>query len=316
MQNQILFRSPRHRRIVLASAAALPVWAQQASRPLRNPRAPSSAAAAALPGGHHPMATPREGFWGRVNPFAGKKWVKKQTDPINDRLFGAGQLNASNARDIQDVDARAQAGIRKAQTSGRCGQPDRELGQPAGAQRQQHRPAGVGARGPAEHDGERSGPISAGHGPRRSLPRREPGADGRIEGQAGSSWRPASPATKATFWKWKRTRRPQAAPAFRSSQRLAEAVKRYLVTEHQIPVYRMHYVALGNAQAPATGDAEQKPERVRVSSVHVRLMENSLAAQAEAHPQKRFCSSWRRAAVNRGSPSPEASAPAPTATPP
>ncbi len=32
-----------------------------------------------------------------------------------------------------------------------------------------------------------------------------------------------------------------------NSERLAEAVKRYLVTEHQIPVYRMHSVALGNA---------------------------------------------------------------------
>ena len=70
-----------------------------------------------------------------------------------------------------------------------------------------------------------------------------------------------------------------------NSQRLAEAVERYLVTEHQIPVYRMHYVALGNAQAPAAGDEEQKPERVRTSSVHVRLMENSLAAQAETNPQ-------------------------------
>ena len=31
-----------------------------------------------------------------------------------------------------------------------------------------------------------------------------------------------------------------------SSERLAESVERYLVTEHQIPVYRMHFVALGN----------------------------------------------------------------------
>ena len=35
-----------------------------------------------------------------------------------------------------------------------------------------------------------------------------------------------------------------------NSERLAEAVKRYLVTEHQIPVYRMHSVALGNARWP------------------------------------------------------------------
>ena len=71
-----------------------------------------------------------------------------------------------------------------------------------------------------------------------------------------------------------------------SSQRLAEAVERYLVTEHEIPVYRMHFVALGNAQsADASQDPDAKPERVRISSVHIRLMENSLAAQGAAPPQ-------------------------------
>ena len=74
------------------------------------------------------------------------------------------------------------------------------------------------------------------------------------------------------------------------SARLAEAVERYLVTEHQIPVYRMHYVALGNAKVADTSDAtsgeaattDNKP--VRHSSVHIRLMENSLAAQDSASP--------------------------------
>jgi len=73
-----------------------------------------------------------------------------------------------------------------------------------------------------------------------------------------------------------------------NSERLAEAVKRYLVSEHQIPVYRMHSVALGNETEMAsnnTGDQDQKPERVRYSSVHLRLMENSLAARADASPQ-------------------------------
>ncbi|MGB6690307.1 MAG: OmpA family protein, partial [Terracidiphilus sp.] len=70
-----------------------------------------------------------------------------------------------------------------------------------------------------------------------------------------------------------------------SSERLAEAVKRYLVTEHQIPVYRMHAVALGNAvdQANATDD-NGKPARIRTSSVSIRLMENSLAAQDATSP--------------------------------
>ena len=65
----------------------------------------------------HPLSQPKEGFWGRVNPFASKKWVRRQTDPINDRLTELDDVNARNARDIKDVDARAQAGIQKAQGS-------------------------------------------------------------------------------------------------------------------------------------------------------------------------------------------------------
>jgi hypothetical protein len=70
-----------------------------------------------------------------------------------------------------------------------------------------------------------------------------------------------------------------------SSERLNDAVERYLVEEHQIPIYRMHAVALGNVQASTSDDQDSKPERVRTSTVHIRLMENSLAAQASASPQ-------------------------------
>ena len=48
-----------------------------------------------------------------------------------------------------------------------------------------------------------------------------------------------------------------------SSERLAEAVKRYLVTEHQIPVYRLHTVALGNAPvaSPDANEEETQPSQ-------------------------------------------------------
>ena len=67
-----------------------------------------------------------------------------------------------------------------------------------------------------------------------------------------------------------------------NSGRLAEAVKRYLVTEHEIPVFRLHSVALGNAISGNGGGAQP----VKTSSVHVRLMENSLAAQGAAPSQE------------------------------
>ena len=47
--------------------------------------------------------------------MARKKWVNRQVNPIKDRLNELDQVSATNARDIKDVDARAQAGISKAQ---------------------------------------------------------------------------------------------------------------------------------------------------------------------------------------------------------
>src|ERR1700759_3631817 len=35
-----------------------------------------------------------EGFWGHLNPFARKKWVNRQTQPIRDRLNELDQLSS------------------------------------------------------------------------------------------------------------------------------------------------------------------------------------------------------------------------------
>ena len=59
----------------------------------------------------------KEGFWGRVNPFARKKWGKKQTDAINDRLSELDDVNAKNGNDIRDLDSRSRAGISRAQAA-------------------------------------------------------------------------------------------------------------------------------------------------------------------------------------------------------
>src|ERR1700678_1063413 len=101
--------------LLLASAIGIPALAQDAqttATPLTTPPSTAQQTTAS------PSITPgKEGFWGRVNPWARKKWVKKQTDPINDRLTELDALNAKNSKDIQDVDSRAQAGIRQAQSA-------------------------------------------------------------------------------------------------------------------------------------------------------------------------------------------------------
>ena len=102
---------------MLASAIGLPVYAQQAQSTGDSQSTPPAAAQQQPSPEAQPLTQPREGFWGRVNPFARKKWVKKQLDPINDRLSELDEVNARNARDIKDVDARAQAGIHQAQST-------------------------------------------------------------------------------------------------------------------------------------------------------------------------------------------------------
>jgi len=280
------FSFPRHFAVVaLASAMAIPVWAQQAQpSDVDSQNAPSSAAQQPSPTFDHPMSQPKEGFWGRVNPFASKKWVKRQTDPINDRLSELDDVNARNARDIKDVDARSQAGILKAQ-----GQAD-AANQTADTANTQALNANNTAQQASGHVDQLNTTVNG-------LDQYQQTSDLEIKFRAGSPALTADARAQLDQLAATVTGRegyilemeahsPAAGSAgIQNSQRLAEAVQRYLVTQHQIPVYRMHYVALGNAQAPATGDQDQKPERVRTSSVHVMLMENSLAAQAEASPQ-------------------------------
>ena len=101
--------------IVLASAIAVPAIGQQT--PSDTPPSATSAQTTPSASVTKPVPEAREGFWGHVNPFARKKWVQKQTDPINNRLSELDEVNAKNASDIKDVDDRAQAGINKAQTA-------------------------------------------------------------------------------------------------------------------------------------------------------------------------------------------------------
>src|ERR1035441_2632893 len=53
----------------------------------------------------------RQGFWGTINPFARKQYVRRRLSPIRNRVNELDDLTAANAKAIKDVDARAQEGI-------------------------------------------------------------------------------------------------------------------------------------------------------------------------------------------------------------
>jgi outer membrane protein OmpA-like peptidoglycan-associated protein len=279
--------------LVLASAIGIPAWAQQ-SQPASDSSQPASdssqsAQPSSTPQNYTPAAPyvppAKEGFWGRVNPFARKVWVRKQTDPINNRLSELDEVNAKNARDIQDVDQRAQAGISKAQAA-------------ADAANQTATAAGTQAQNASGIAQNASGHVDRLNTTVNGLDKYKQVTDVDITFRGGSPVLSADAKKQLDdlaagvtgqdgYILEMEARSPHTgSTGISSSQRLAESVERYLLTEHQIPVYRMHFVALGNAQVASadTDNGDNKPKRTP-SEVHIRLMENSLAAQGAAPPQ-------------------------------
>jgi flagellar motor protein MotB len=116
MNSRILLALP------LAAVLAMPAFAQTTSsssssdmqsQPAASQTQATSSADTAT--GKQPLQAPsREGFWGRMNPFARKNYVKRQTEPIRDRVNELDDLTAANSKGIKDTDSRAQAGIKMA----------------------------------------------------------------------------------------------------------------------------------------------------------------------------------------------------------
>ena len=108
--------------LFVASLLSLPALAQQ--QPASSAPSDQSQAAPTQPTNSGDSATgkaplqyeSRQGFWGKVNPFARKKYVQRQTQPIRDRVNELDELTQANSKMIKDVDSRATQGIQMAST--------------------------------------------------------------------------------------------------------------------------------------------------------------------------------------------------------
>ena len=269
---------------VLALSPDAPMYAQSTNPPAQvntgaTSGSPSSASTGSMsPGDNSSYATgkplssqSKEGFWGHMNPFARKKWVKRQIDPVKDRLNELDQLQAKNARDIHDLDERTAAGIHQAQTTADQANQTAKSATKTASQAQQMAQQASGRTDKLNstvanldqyqkvNDTEllfKPGQVALNARAKQALDQ----IAGQLQGQKGYV---------VEIEGYSRVR---GSAGIASSQHMADAVVRYLVTEHQIPVYRIHQLALGNAHiqdgsVPAAGNA------VRVS-----VMQNSLAA--------------------------------------
>jgi outer membrane protein OmpA-like peptidoglycan-associated protein len=265
----------------LAAVLAFPAIAQTTSsssdqtQPATTQQTQSTSSDNSNATGKAPLAAPsREGFWGRVNPFARKNYVKRQTEPIRDRVNELDELTSSNSKAIKDTDARAQQGIKLA--SDKANEADQhalDAGNKATAAQQSAQQVTARVQTvetvvgnidqyKASNQTEirfRPGQTVLSKNAKDALDTMASGVKGQrgyiIEVQGFSSGKGQT--------------------AISNSQKMAESVVRYLVLNHEIPVYRIYLVGMGNAPAPTT-DETAKTKRISGGRVEISLLKNDL----------------------------------------
>jgi|SRR5580658_3547253 outer membrane protein OmpA-like peptidoglycan-associated protein len=271
MNNRLLFALP------LAAVLAFPAVAQTTSssdqsQPAATTTQSTSTDSTTATGKAPLQVQSREGFWGHLNPFARRSYVKRQTEPIRDRVNELDELTAGNSKAIKDTDARAQAGIKLA--SDKADQADQhavDAGNKATAAQQTAQQATTRVQTvetvvsnidqyKAENQTEilfRAGQSILSKSAKDALDTMAESVKGQhgyiIEVQGFSSGRGQIAIT--------------------NSQKMAESVVRYLVLQHEIPVYRIYLVGMGNAP---TADEATKTKRSSGGRVEISLLKNDL----------------------------------------
>ena len=270
----------------LAAVLAFPALAQSSSptnQDQSNPPASSQTSQSdnMNGSGKQPLQAPaREGFWGRVNPFARKSYVKRQTDPIRDRVNELDDLTAANGKAIKDTDARAQAGIKLA--SDKANEADQhavDAGNKATMAQQSAQQAttriqtvetvvGNIDQYKASNQTEirfKPGQTVLSKNAKDALDEMANGVKGQrgyiIEVQGFSSGKGQIAIT--------------------NSQKMAESVVRYMVLNSEIPVYRIYLVGMGNAPVASTDD-NGKTKHMSGGRVEISLLKNDLEQLASS----------------------------------
>jgi outer membrane protein OmpA-like peptidoglycan-associated protein len=216
----------------------------------------------------------REGFWGKVNPFARKKYVQRQLSPIRNRVNELDDLTAENARQIKDVDARAQEGIRQADA--KASQADQHAVE-AGSRAQQANQTAV----------EASNRLTTVQNVVGNIDQYQPATQTEIRFRSGST--ALGPKSKEALDDMTANLKDQkgyiievqgfSPSGVQASQAMANSVVRYLVEKNNVPVYRIFVMGMGNAKIQTTDGSAKTAHGNRVE---ISLMKNNVDQLASA----------------------------------
>jgi outer membrane protein OmpA-like peptidoglycan-associated protein len=223
-----------------------------------------------------------EGFWGKINPFARKKYVQRQTQPIRDRVNELDELTAANSRMIKDVDSRAQQGIQMA--SNKANEADQhavDAGNKATVAQDTANKANTRL---TTVEGVVSN-IDQYKATNQTEIRFRPGQNVLSQNAKTALDQMADPlkGQHGYIVEVQGFSSGKGQTAIATSRRMADAVVRYLVDNHDIPVYRIYGLGMGNAPVPSSAEEQgSKPKRMSGGRVEVSLLKNDLEQLASS----------------------------------
>ena len=277
MKNRIMLA------LLLAGMLALPAIAQQdSSNSQGQPAAQNAPVAQSAPAAQPTAATGKEplqpqtneGFWGHLNPFARKKYVQRQTQPIRDRVNELDELTSANTKMIKDTDERAQQGIQLA--SAKANEADQhaiDAGNRAQAAQQTAQQASTRLNTVEQVVTN----IDQYQATTQAEIRFKPGQTVLSKNAKAALDDMATPlkSQRGYIIEVQGFSSGHGQTAISNSQKMAESVVRYLVLNHEIPVYRIYLVGMGNAPVQAS-TGESKPKRIAGGRVEISLLKNNL----------------------------------------
>ena len=267
--------------LVVVVLSALAVFAQQTNT---SSSSSASASVSQSASDREPLASPRpKDFWDGddpnlvnliTHPFANKKYVQRQVTPIRDRINELDQLTSENSRQIKDVDTRAQQGIQLA--SEKSSLADQHASDAATKAQTAQTAANVASTRVSKAE-QMVGSLDQYKGSAQTEIHFRPGQTVLSKEAKDALDEMAAPLKdqRGYIIEVRGFAPGQAQAATRSSQKIADSVVRYLVLTHNIPVYRIYAMSMGNAAATAEG----KP--LRGSRVEVSVLKNDLVTSAK-----------------------------------
>jgi len=207
-----------------------------------------------------------------AHPITTKKYIQKQVAPIRDRINELNDIAATNTRMIKDVDDRTQRGLQLA--SSKTTEAD------------QHAiDAGSRANGAQQAAEAATTHLTVVEEKVASVGQYKPGSEAEIQFASGQTV--LSKKAKDALDEMATPLKDQSGyvieirgfaaghgqTAIANSRKMADAVMRYLVVSHNIPVHRIYVLGMGDAPAAEGAKKPSNGGRVEVS-----LLKNELAS--------------------------------------